>query len=211
MLEWYRLDFNLEALMLECEALLAQVGITTPATRITYRQAFINFADIDPFDVSLLQLRQRAESCSGLCLSEAGRDECLDVLLSHLVEPHLGKKGPQFMVDYPASQAALAKVFERDNLQLAKRFELYINGLELANGYHELTDASEQEKRFAQDNIDRVRAGIKVMPVDQHLVAALDAGMPECAGVALGVDRLLMVLAQANCIDEVLSFPIERA
>jgi lysyl-tRNA synthetase class 2 len=211
MLEWYRPGFNLDELMNECSALLVASGITMPPHKIEYREAFLKFADIDPFKSSDEAIRYCAESCSGLSHTHWERDTYLDLILSHLVEPNLGKYQPEFMVDYPASQAALAKIYEKDGVLLARRFELYIHGLEIANGYQELTDANEQLSRFQQDNRARKNANLPQITVDEKLIAALGSGMPECAGVALGIDRLLMVLSEAKTIDEVIAFPIERA
>ena len=210
-LEWYRPGYDLDDLMDECELLLKALGIQGKVIRTTYRDAFKKYTSIDPFTASLDELIKDGESCSGMDLSGWGRDDCLDLILSHRIEPHLGRGKPEFLIDYPASQAALAKLYERDGLLLARRFELYINGLELANGYHELTDPEEQAARFKQDNKLRRELGCPVMPVDHHLVSALRAGMPECAGVAVGMDRLLMALSQASSIDEVVAFPVERA
>jgi lysyl-tRNA synthetase class 2 len=127
--------------------------------------------------------------------------------MSTLVGPKLGRDRLTFIHDFPASQAALARIQGR----VASRFEAYLDGIELANGFHELVDVSEQRKRFAADNIERKRRGLAVMPVDEHFLAALKYGLPECAGVALGFDRLVMCAADAKHIDEVLAFPIARA
>ncbi len=115
-----------------------------------------------------------------------------------------------FVYDYPASQAALARL-NADDPRVASRFELYIDGVELANGFHELTDAAEQRERFERENRQRQASGHEVLPVDERFLAALSAGMPACAGVALGIDRLLMLKCNAERISEVLSFPLERA
>ncbi len=128
--------------------------------------------------------------------------------MSHCIEPTLGHERPVFVVDFPASQAALAKV--DGNPPVARRFEVYVRGIELANGYHELTDAAEQELRFKADNAKRRAMGLAEIPLDTHLIAALTHGMPECAGVALGVDRLIMLAAGVTSIAEVISFKMEQ-
>jgi len=137
-------------------------------------------------------------------------DAWLDLLMSHCVEPHLGTAGIAFVHDYPASQAALARVRDGDP-PVAERFEVYVRGVELANGFHELADAAEQARRFEGDNARRRASGLPEMPVDEHLLAALAAGLPDCCGVALGVDRLVMLATGATHIDEVIAFPLERA
>jgi lysyl-tRNA synthetase class 2 len=131
-------------------------------------------------------------------------DDALDLLLVAHIEPTLGKNRPLFLYDYPASQAALAKVYEaKDGRHLAQRFELYMDGIELANGYHELGDAAEQRRRFEQANRDRIASSRPALPIDEPLIQALDSGFPPCAGVALGFDRLLMIATGARSIGEV--------
>ena len=138
------------------------------------------------------------------------RDAWLDLLMTHCVEPGLGRAGITFVQDYPPSQAALARLRAGDP-PVAERFEVYVRGVELANGYHELADAAEQRRRFEADNARRRSSGLAEMPVDERLLAALEAGLPDCCGVALGVDRLVMLATGARSIDEVIAFPLERA
>ncbi|MCP5161086.1 MAG: EF-P lysine aminoacylase GenX [Hahellaceae bacterium] len=209
MLEWYRPTFSLAQLMDEVEALLASLGVIGTARRTSYRQAFITHAGVDPYAASDDELKQLAEESSGIAGSLLDRDGALDVILTHRVEPLLGVDGPEFITGYPASQAALAKVCEIDGYLQAQRFELYIDGLELANGYDELVDADEQLRRFEQDNRQREAMGLPTIAVDHRLVAALKQGLPPCSGVALGVDRLLMVLLDTRNIDDVLAFPVD--
>ncbi len=212
MLEWYRPGFDLEQLMDEVEQLVLGVLQCSPATRRSYRNAFVEITGIDPFSVSdaaLSDLARERAAYNGPVLS---RDENLDLLLSVLIEPELGKQGPEFVYHYPASQAALAKVGETaDGYAIAERFELYIEGLEIANGYFELTDAREQHKRFKEDNQQRVKLGKPEITIDRFLLDALAAGMPSSAGVALGLDRLLMLRSKLSRIQDVLAFPIERS
>ena len=136
-------------------------------------------------------------------------DPWLDLLLSYRIEPHLGRQRATFIYDYPASQAALAKIRPGDP-PLAERFELYINGIELANGFYELSDATEQRRRFEADNKHRVERGLPEIPIDERFLAALP-DLPPCAGVALGIDRLVMLAAGKTAIDEVIAFSSERA
>jgi lysyl-tRNA synthetase class 2 len=138
------------------------------------------------------------------------KDDWLNLLMTHCIEPYLGKDRPTFLYDYPASQAALARI-RKDDPPVAERFEVYVQGLELANGFHELIDAKEQRKRFDVDlekrrDLDRDR-----VPIDERMLAALDAGIPSCAGVALGVDRLVMLAAGTDDLRDVIAFPIDRA
>ncbi|ARU55890.1 elongation factor P Lys34 lysyltransferase [Oleiphilus messinensis] len=213
MLEWYRPGFNDLNLMTEVEALvqLALPHFSLPFERITYRDAFRQYAGIDPFLASVAELKSCILSFTEMPGLSDDRDLLLDVILSHKVEPRLGAERPSFLHDYPASQAALAQVTQVDGYDVAQRFELYIHGLEIANGYHELLDAREQEQRLQADNRARMTLDKPCRPIDYHLIDALSAGMPACAGVALGLDRLLMIALGAEEIDAVLTFPVDRA
>ena len=180
--------------------------------RITYSEAFQRHVGVDPHSVSIAELTGRACSLLGQAVPDLGddRDGWLDLLLSHLVEPELGRGRPTFVHDFPASQAALARVRPGDS-PVAERFEVWVEGIELANGYHELTDPTEQRRRFEADLAARRQRGLPEVPVDRRLFAALEHGLPDCAGVALGVDRLVMLAAGVERIDEVIAFPIDRA
>lgn len=211
LLEWYRPGFDHHRLMDELDALMDRVlGAGPPARRLTYRDAFVARVGIDPFVADTDTLRVRAEE-SGLVLDEdagADRDTLLEFLFSHAVQPALGN-GRVCVYDYPASQAALARVRE-DEPSVAERFELFVNGLEIANGYHELADAEEQRARFTADDRARAEGGLDRMPMDERLLAALSHGLPDCAGVAVGLDRLFMIAAGESSIDAVMAFPIDR-
>lgn len=212
MLEWYRPDFSLLELMQEVSDLLSIVFNETIEPKIlSYKQAFLHRLDINPLSADVITLKNTAQRL-GLNV-DLGEDRLawLDLLFSHFVEPSLGFEYPIYLTDFPSEMASLAKVkMDEDGFKVAARFELYINGLELANAYDELADSAEQARRFAADNIDRQQRSLPVMPVDQHLLAALDH-FPPCAGIALGLDRLLMVLLETTRIDQVISFPAELA
>ncbi|MDB5975527.1 MAG: lysine aminoacylase GenX [Nevskia sp.] len=215
MLEWYRPGWDHLRLMDEVEALLHAAGLPegSPWERLSYREAFLRHATLDPFDASLEQLRQacieRLNLSAGLA-AETSRDVFLDLLMSAEVGPRLGLEAPTFLYDFPASQAALARV--RDgNPPVAERFELFWKGIELANGFHELTDAAEQRRRFELDRQRRSEQGREAPPYDARLIAALEAGMPPCAGVALGLDRLLMLMLGLPELAGVLAFDDGRA
>jgi len=213
MLEWYRLGFSLERLMDEVAALVQRLlGRDLPVEMLSYREALRRHAKFDPLDAEVDVLRRAAQDL-GLDAArarECGRDELLDLIVGAQVGPALGAGGLTFMHRYPASQAALARL-DPDDPRLALRFELYCQGVELANGYHELTSVAEQRMRFSADQQARKARGLPAFPLDQYLLAALDAGLPDCAGVALGFDRVLMLAVGAANIDEVLAFPTERA
>jgi lysyl-tRNA synthetase class 2 len=213
MIEWYRLGFSLEQLMEEVAALTRTLlGADLPAEFLSYRDALRRHAGLDPLDADEATLRRAAQHL-GLDAGrarEAGRDELLDLIVGAQVGPALGAGTLTFLHRYPASQAALARLDPADP-RLALRFELYHQGVELANGYHELTHAAEQRMRFNADLQARRSRGIPAANLDQYLLAALEAGLPDCAGVAMGFDRVLMLAAGAGSIDEVLPFPIERA
>lgn len=213
MLEWYRPGFDLEALAAELSGLLTAVyGQPQTLVEYSYSQAFMDYVGLNPLTASLESLIEVAaeHGFAGLDLGE-DRQGWLDVLFSHLVEPNLGFQSPTLITDYPPATAALAKV-EKDETgnDVAKRFELYINGIEIANAYDELADGAALQARFEADNEERARRGLPIMPIDEHLVAACDH-LPACSGIALGVDRLLMVVTEAKSIDEVIGFGIGRA
>lgn len=238
LLEWYRPGFDHHRLMDEMDAFLAATLGAEPAERLTYGRAFERHLGFDPHTADLDRLRQAAQQ-AGIDAPgfDGTRDDWLHLLASHGVEPELGRASstsstrtrartktdgppfrPTFLYEYPASQAALARVRPagvdpagRPTPAVAERFEVYVEGVELANGFHELTDADEQRRRFEADREQRRRLGLEVPPVDERLLAALAAGLPDCAGVALGVDRLAMLASGADHIDQVLTFPSDRA
>jgi len=216
LLEWYRIGYSLADLMTEVEALLRTTcaALAAKATeRITYRDAFVRALALDPFVAGMRQLKAAAETFGltrGTAPDAQTRDDLLDFLMAAKVGPSLGRDGLAFVHGYPASQAALARL-DPEDARAAQRFELYSDGVELANGYHELASAAEQRRRFELDNAERRRRGLPVFPVDERLLAALTAGLPDCAGVALGLDRLLMLATGAEHIDAVIGFPTERA
>ena len=212
MLEWYREGFDDVALMAEVSDLVCGWLGCQPPEAIRYRDAMECWAKVNPFEATDRELARRCEQwLEPEQLADLGRDGCLDLLMSFAVEPNLGMQRPVFITGYPASQASLARVSMSGGHETAHRFELYINGLELCNGYWELTDPQEQRRRFEADNEQRRRSGKPEMALDEAFLAALGQGLPECSGVALGLDRLLMVKLGARDIREVLAFPFERA
>src|SRR5690606_25840993 len=213
LIEWYRVGFDHWQLMEETAALAALALGPRPVETLTYREAFLRFAGIDPFRASVAELIAcaRGHDIPLPPLSGDARDPWLDLLLSEVVTPMLGRGVFTFLCDFPASQAALARLRrEADGIEVAERFELFIDGMEIANGYHELTDPAEQRQRFERERARRLANGEPPSSVDDRLLAALAAGMPDCAGVALGFDRLVMLAVGAERIDEGMAFPIGR-
>ena len=212
MLEWYRPGFTLAQLIEETTALVAHVLPQSPGPVVyyRYRELFHRHLEVDPFTTSLDTLRTLAAqrgNMSAQALAEEGRDTCLDLLMGMVIEPTLGQQELSVVVDYPASQAALARRHQdADGEWVASRFELYLNGIELANGYDELTDAEEQRQRFDADNAERRRLGLPEVDVDAHLLAALEQGLPASSGVALGLDRLIQLALGKARLEEVLAF-----
>lgn len=203
MLEWYRPGMDHHGLMKELESLLQTLGLPAVRRR-TYLEAFMEHCGLDPHQAGIDQLQDCARDL-GLASMEGTRPILLDFLFSHGVAPRLGD-APVYIYDFPVCQAALARI--RDGRPpLAERFELFINCIEIANGYNELKDYNEQESRFLRENERRRGQKLEPMPLDQKLLAALRYGLPDCAGVAVGLDRLLMVLCGARRIEEVLAFP----
>jgi lysyl-tRNA synthetase class 2 len=210
MLEWYRPGWNHHQLMDEMDALLGDVLGCGSAERLTYAEAFDRHASVDAFGATDQDLAQRVGQLGVASASDLPRDDLLDLILTHVIEPRLGHCQPTFIHDYPASQASLARVRDGEP-PLAERFEVFAEGLELANGYHELSDPAEQRRRFERDLELRRRAGLPEVPIDMHLLAALEHGLPQCAGVALGIDRLVMIAAGTRDLADVVAFPIDRA
>lgn len=212
-LEWYRPGDDLAAgmtLLSEVSECLFNRG---PASRISYAEAFQQSLGIDPHRDEVTQLIaacQRAGVRAPESLSAEDRDGWLDLLLSERVQPTLGLDRPAILYDYPVSQSALARIRD-DDPPVAERFELFVDGVELANGYHELADAAELRARNRRNNAARRADGKPELPEESRLLAAMEAGLPDCAGVALGFDRAAMVALGAKSIDEVLAFPRARA
>jgi lysyl-tRNA synthetase class 2 len=211
LLEWYRPGFDHHALMAEVAELLCSCLGERPLHHDRYRQLFLDTLALDPFTATLDELQSVARARLDTGTISGDRDLWLDLLMSHLVEPQLADRGMCFIYDYPASQAALARIETVEGVAVGHRFELYVDGIELANGYFELLDAAEQRRRFEQDNVRRRELGLPERPLDERLLAALEHGMPQCSGVALGVDRLLMLSTGVSDIRKVLAFDWARA
>ncbi len=213
MVEWYRAgdgpEQGMQLLCGLCETMLGR----GPARRVSYREAFVRHVGLDPLTAPTEALAARCREL-GLAVPPgfAGddRDGWLDFLLGECVQAHLGCDRPAIVYDYPASQAMLARVRD-ENPPVAERFELYVDGIELANGYHELLDAAELRRRNRAVNAQRVADGNVALPEESRLLAAMDAGLPAAVGVALGFDRLVMLAYGAGSLAEVLAFPIDRA
>lgn len=209
MLEWYRPGLDHHELMSEVDDLVRGVLQSPAARRVTYAALFRELLQVDIHECSISQLAELGRERCGF-RGELARDGWLNLLFSHCIEPQLVE--PTMVYAFPASQAALARVVDGDDsVPSAARFEMFINGMELANGYFELTDSDEQLRRFEADQQLRSELGRAPLPIDQRLVEALTHGMPECSGVALGVDRLVMLALGAASIEEVIAFPFARA
>lgn len=213
MLEWYRVGWDHhrlagETLSLVRDAMVA-VDKTVNVVEKNYRDFFIDSVQVDPFTASQQELigalGEVAINADGL-----SHDDWLDLLITHRIQPNLPRDQLTVVFDWPASQCALARIRPGDP-PISERFELYLGPYELANGYHELIDADEQRARFESDNRRRRGRGMCEPPLDEKLLAAMHVGLPDCAGVALGIERLLMVMAGTDVIGEVLAFPFSTA
>jgi elongation factor P--(R)-beta-lysine ligase len=215
MIEWYRLGFDDAALMDEVEALLVYMleGLRDlpSAERLSYSAALQRHAGVDAFNDGDAALAAAAVRHGIHCDSTLDRDAKLDLLMGLVVGPRLGVERPCFICDYPVSQAALARLKPGVAQAVAARFELYVDGIELANGFHELANGSEQRARFVADLKTRAARGQVQPPLDENLLAALQHGLPDCAGVALGLDRLVAVAVGAKRLSEAMSFTIENS
>ena len=222
LLEWYRLDMSYHELMREVAELVDWVisddnFFEEEPEYISYKELFLKYLDIDPLRVTVESLKLCIKQNDLIVIGDLSLDDYLNLLLSHLIEPHLGKNRMTFVYDYPASQASLAKIRKVDTADasqsgaVAERFELYIDGMEIANGFQELTDAKVQQARFIDDLQQRKNNKLADVPFDKHLIDALASGLPECTGVALGLDRLCMVKSQLKHINDVIAFPFYRS
>lgn len=220
MLEWYQPNYSLTDMAAEVGELLEMLyGYSVVMNHYRYVDAFMDFIGIHPLTASLAALQAVAEdkgligfdfnseaSCANDSEAER-RQSWLDLLFSHAVEPHLGHDLPTLIIDYPPATAALAKTaLDKDGNEVAKRFELYIKGIEIANAYDELADGQALRTRFEKDNQLRKRHNLPVMPIDEHLIAASEDLMP-CSGIAVGIDRLLMVITGVSSLEDVIAFP----
>lgn len=216
-LEWYGLGHDYAAGMQFLSDFAEHALQRGPADRMTYRQAFMHFAKVDPISATFDELqsaldRALPDNLVGSLAEESQDSDLLrDYLLTLVVEPKLGRPRPTILYDYPASQAALARVREESGAMMAERFELYVDGIELANGYHELLDAGALRGRNKANNELRRADRKYTLPEESRLLAAMEHGLPACAGCALGFDRLVMVALGAKSIREVIALPVDRA
>jgi len=218
MIEWYRLDFGVGEMEHDVDRVLrvacAELRDFPPARALSYRAAMLEGCGIDCNGATIPEIRAALAARGILPVQAEGweRDDWLDLLMGAVIGPGLGHGAPVFVDDYPPSQAALARLRELpDGSQLAERFELYVDGLELANGFRELGDAAEQRRRFEQDQATRQRRGQPQRPLDERLLAGLGSGLPDCAGVALGFDRLVMAAHRLPALEAAMAFSAARA
>lgn len=214
MLEWYRVGDDMDAGMKLLSDFAKHVFEAETVEQISYSDAFRKYAGVDPATASIHVLRIACKSNNVDVSSfenDRDRDSWLNLIMSEIVEPQLGLAKPVIVFHFPATQSALAKVCATADGEVAERFELYVNGVELANGYHELLDADELERRNEKVNSQRLSDGNSPLPSQSELLEAMRHGLPACSGVALGVDRLMMVLLEKESIGDVIAFPIDRA
>lgn len=209
LLEWYRLDHDDHQLMREVLELFEYLEPGLEYEKVTYEDLFLRYLSVDPHQVSLNELIALGNKHIDLHADVADRDTWLELLFSHIIEPNL--QGLTLVYEYPKSQAALARVDQNESgVMVARRFEVYWRGVELANGYWELQDPEEQKRRFSKDLLSRADLGLDQPAIDKKFLAALEHGLPDCAGVALGVDRLMMCMLRKDSIEDVISFPYSR-
>lgn len=210
LLEWYRPGFGMDALLDEVDSFFQHILGCPSADRLSYQDAFCQYLNCDPFTATINQLCQKIDMLKISFDKSASRDDLLRFLFTFGIEPYIGKERPIAIHHFPASQAALAAISATD-ARVANRFEFYYKGVELANGFEELTSAKEQRRRFLKDNEIRQQQGLPKQPLDEYFLSALEAGMPETAGVAVGIDRLIMLAINASKLSDVISFNVERA
>ncbi len=208
MLEWYRPQYNHHDLMKEVDVFLQEILDAPPSVMITYRALFEKKLSLDPFldDINLLkETLQKHSSVDNKLLETLTRDNTLELLMSECIEPTLSDETPVIVYNFPASQAMLARI-NSETPNTAERFEAYYKGYEIANGFHELANAIEQKNRFLSDQKKRESLKKDIPEIDNRLISALDSGLPDCAGVAIGIDRLAMISANTRNIQDVISF-----
>lgn len=214
MLEWYRVGWDQHQLADETVALvqgaLALVERRADVAQTTYRALYLEQLGLDPMIAPEAEL-QAALGDVRIDPEGLTRDDWLDLLMTHRIQPSNPSDRILVVHDYPASQCMLARVTDRDGVQVSERFELYLGALELANGYHELADSTEQRARFERDHVVRTSRGAPLPGIDEALLGALDTGFPDCAGVALGVDRLMMAMLKTGRIADVIAFDFAQA
>jgi lysyl-tRNA synthetase class 2 len=217
MLEWYRVGFKLSQLMDEIDELIERLFKThrslNETQRFSYQDIFLSFTDLNPLEFSYenycaYALDNLLPEAVNICRQD--HSLWLDFIFSHKVQPYLGENALCMVYGYPACQSSLARINEY-NSQITDMVEIFFNGIELGNGYYELTDPEEQNRRFNEEIRIRQQRKLPVTSKDKYLISALEAGLPECSGMAIGLDRLLMVLTDSTAIDDVLSFPLRRA
>lgn len=211
MLEWYQPNYDHFNLINEVDELLQRILKTQACDIKTYQQVFMEHIGLDPLtsDIEVIRAKALTFDLGDFVATETNIDTLLQCLFCFVIEPLIGLEKPIAIYNFPASQAALAKIDSDDN-RVAQRFEFYYHGIELANGFHELQDAQEQLSRFEEDNNLRKEEGLLAQPIDHHLIDALSHGLPNCAGVALGVDRLIMLALNKQHINEIISFNVNR-
>ena len=217
LLEWYRLNLDHHSLMDDVSRLLSSVCNYKEYDRCSYQALFDHYIGINPHQITLSELIALVGKKINISINALTRNDCLDLLFTHIIEPDLKGSSTEklqgiFVYDYPAGMSGLSQLtVDSAGQSVAARFELFISGMEIANGYHELTDGVEQKNRFKKDQQIRESMKLPLYPFDQHMVDALEAGLPNCAGVALGIDRLHMLIAGVEKITDVLAFDFSRA
>lgn len=214
MAEWYRLGFTFEEMIAETLDFIRLFLGDLPAMTLSYREVFQIYAGIDYLSMSTEDLIRYMEKVGIQVypgIAEEGKDALLNIILGTIIEPNLGQEGLLALAYYPSTQAALAKTLVREDEKVAERFEVYYKGMELANGYHELADAKEQRQRLMEANVQRKSLGKETLPIDEKFLIALEKGLPDCCGVAVGVDRLMMLRHKRNNIADVIAFDWNEA
>ncbi|OCG01277.1 elongation factor P--(R)-beta-lysine ligase [Gilliamella sp. wkB112] len=211
MLEWYRIQFDMMQMINEVDDLLQNILDCEPAERVSYQKVFQRHLNLDPLEADQATLTNAINQLNiGFNTENCDKDTLLQCLFTFGVEPHIGQDKPTAVFNFPASQAALAAISPEDH-RVASRFEFYYKGVELANGFKELTNPQEQKLRFEQNNQARTSLNLPTQNIDITLLAAMEAGLPDCAGVAVGLDRLIMLALNTMTLDDVISFTFDRA
>lgn len=210
-LEWYLVNCDMYRMIKEVDAFLKHILKYTISEKISYQEIFIKYLDLDPLSSkkSILLKKIKKLKSTHLISDKDDTNEILEILFMIGIEPHIGKKNPIFIYHFPKAQSALSIINVQDN-RICNRFEVFFKGIELGNGFEELTDSIEQKKRFEKDNRTLLKNKHRSRYIDYLFLDALLHGLPKCSGIAIGLDRLIMIALNTNTIEEVIAFPIER-
>ncbi|QFQ32727.1 elongation factor P--(R)-beta-lysine ligase [Buchnera aphidicola (Aphis fabae)] len=210
-LEWYQISCSMNKFIDKIDLFFQKILKFEKSEKISYQEVFVKYLNIDPFSTNITELYKISKkfNLAHLTCSEKNLNTVMEILFTLLIEPFLGEKRPIFVYHFPAEQASLASLNKKNN-HIAERFEIFFKGIELGNGFYELTDYLENKKRLINENKKRYEMNLPIREIDSNFLNAINYGLPSCSGVAIGLDRLIMIALNKKSIDEVISFAFDR-